>query len=195
MKNPSICRRVDLRAGRRDLAASRTAAGAQSHQRRTCGSQATCRCALPDIDDLLQRAYWRWSRDWTHGARRVRLTGSRPACLIVSDTACEGHNDGALVGDVGRATLCYMRTVTHREMRNNSAEILRAVAAGEVVQVTNHGRVAAVISPPNQPALARLVADGQARPARQLINQLSTIKRRASVLTSAELLDDVRRRW
>lgn len=80
-------------------------------------------------------------------------------------------------------------------MRNNSAEILRAVAAGEVVQVTNHGRVAAVISPPNQRALARLVADGQARPARQPISQLSAINRRASVLTSAELIDDVRGRW
>lgn len=42
-------------------------------------------------------------------------------------------------------------------MRNNSAEILRAVATGETVQVTNHGRVAAVISPPNAPTLARLV--------------------------------------
>lgn len=30
-----------------------------------------------------------------------------------------------------RATLRYMRTVTHRQMRNNSGESLRAVAAGE----------------------------------------------------------------
>ncbi|MBA2767828.1 MAG: type II toxin-antitoxin system prevent-host-death family antitoxin [Sporichthyaceae bacterium] len=85
-----------------------------------------------------------------------------------------------------------MRIVTHREMRNHSAEILRAVAAGEIVQVTNHGRVAAVISPPNAPTLARLVADGQARPARRPVTQLATIKRSASAMTSAELLDDVR---
>lgn len=48
----------------------------------------------------------------------------------------------------GTATQCYTKTVTHREMLNNSGEILRAVSAGETVQVTNHGQVAAVISPP-----------------------------------------------
>lgn len=88
-----------------------------------------------------------------------------------------------------------MRTVTHREMRNNSAEILRAVAAGEIVQVTNHGRVAAVISPPNQPTLVRLVADAQARPARRPVSQLTTIQRVTGSTASAELLDDVRGRW
>ena len=49
-----------------------------------------------------------------------------------------------------------MRTVTHREMRNNSGEILRAVAAGETVQVTNNGQIAAVISPPDFASLDRL---------------------------------------
>jgi prevent-host-death family protein len=88
-----------------------------------------------------------------------------------------------------------MRTVTHREMRNQSAEILRAVAAGETVQVTNHGRVAAVISPPNEPVLARLVAEGQARPARRPFGQLTTITRRTNAVTSAEVLDDVRGHW
>lgn len=88
-----------------------------------------------------------------------------------------------------------MRTVTHREMRNNSGEILRAVAAGETVQVTNHGRVAAVISPPTEPTLARLVAQGQARPARAAVKSLITIKRRTSAVTTAELLEDVRGRW
>ena len=39
------------------------------------------------------------------------------------------------------ATLCDMRTVTHREMRNQSGEILREVADGETIQVTNHGQV------------------------------------------------------
>ncbi len=91
--------------------------------------------------------------------------------------------------------MCYMRTVTHREMRNNSSEILRAVAGGESVRVTNHGRVAAVISPPNEPTLTRLVADGQARPARRPVQQLTTIKRRRSTVTSADMLDDVRGRW
>lgn len=40
-----------------------------------------------------------------------------------------------------------MDTVTHREMRNRSGEILRRVEAGESIQVTNNGRPAAVIVP------------------------------------------------
>ncbi len=93
-----------------------------------------------------------------------------------------------------RATVRYMRTVTHREMRNNSGDILRAVAAGETVRVTNHGRLAAVISPPHQPTLARLAADGQARLARRPVSQLAAIKRRRSPTASVDLLDDVRGR-
>jgi prevent-host-death family protein len=88
-----------------------------------------------------------------------------------------------------------MRSITHREMRNNSAEILRAVAAGETVHVTNRGRVAAVISPPNQPTLARLVADGQARAARQPVARLTSLPRRKSPISTADLVADVRRRW
>lgn len=88
-----------------------------------------------------------------------------------------------------------MRTVTHREMRNSSGEILRAVAAGETVQVTNHGQVAAVISPPPGGSLDWLIAQGQARPARRSVADLSTIRRRTATLTSAQLVDDARGRW
>lgn len=88
-----------------------------------------------------------------------------------------------------------MRTVTHREMRNSSGEILRAVAAGETVQVTNNGQVAAVISPPAGGSLDRLIAQGQARPARRGVGELSTIRRRTTTLTSSELVKDVRGRW
>lgn len=88
-----------------------------------------------------------------------------------------------------------MRTVTHREMRNSSGEILRAVAAGETVQVTNSGQVAAVISPPPSGSLDWLVAQGQARPARRGVADLSTIRRRTAKWTSAELVEDARGRW
>jgi antitoxin (DNA-binding transcriptional repressor) of toxin-antitoxin stability system len=54
--------------------------------------------------------------------------------------------------------------VTHREMRNSSGEILRAVAAGETFQVTNKGQVAALISPPTSDALARLEGQGTSAP-------------------------------
>ncbi len=80
-------------------------------------------------------------------------------------------------------------------MRNSSGEILRAVAAGETVQVTNNGQVAAVISPPSGGALDRLVAQGQARQARRGVADLSTIRRQRADRTSAELVEDVRGRW
>ena len=88
-----------------------------------------------------------------------------------------------------------MRTVTHREMRNSSGEILRAVAAGETVQVTNNGQVAAVISPPAGGSLDLLAAQGQARLARRAVADLGTIRRRKAKRTSAELVEDARGRW
>lgn len=88
-----------------------------------------------------------------------------------------------------------MRTVTHREMRNSSGEILRAVAAGETVQVTNNGQVAAMISPPVGDPLDRLRAQGQARPARRPLADLSTVRRRKAKRTSAELVAEARGRW
>ena len=41
-----------------------------------------------------------------------------------------------------------METISHRELRNNSAQVLRAVAGGATYAVTNHGTVVAQLSPP-----------------------------------------------
>lgn len=41
-----------------------------------------------------------------------------------------------------------MERIAHRDLRNRSAEILRAVADGESFEITNHGEVVAVLSPP-----------------------------------------------
>ena len=46
-----------------------------------------------------------------------------------------------------------MERIAHRELRNRSSEILRAVAAGETFEITNHGEVVAVLSPPDDPPL------------------------------------------
>jgi antitoxin (DNA-binding transcriptional repressor) of toxin-antitoxin stability system len=80
-------------------------------------------------------------------------------------------------------------------MRNNSGEILRAVAAGETVSVTNNGRIAALISPPGGDTLARLAAQGQVRMARRPSADLSTIHRRAGERTTAEIIADTRGVW
>ena len=41
-----------------------------------------------------------------------------------------------------------MERIPHRDLRNRSSEILRAVEAGESFEITNHGHVVAVLSPP-----------------------------------------------
>jgi len=43
--------------------------------------------------------------------------------------------------------VCYMKTISHRELRNSSSAILREVASGETVAVTNHGEVVATLHP------------------------------------------------
>ncbi len=88
-----------------------------------------------------------------------------------------------------------MRTVTHREMRNQSGEILRHVADGETIQVTNHGQVAAVIVPPGTDAFAGLVSRGQVRVARNPPSSLRSIPRRKSTTDSQAIVADVRGRW
>lgn len=88
-----------------------------------------------------------------------------------------------------------MRTITHREMRNSSGEILRAVAAGESVLVTNNGQLAAVISPPPDDSLGGLAARGQLRAARRQVSDLSLIARRTVARTSSELVADARGVW
>jgi prevent-host-death family protein len=88
-----------------------------------------------------------------------------------------------------------MRTVTHREMRNQSGEILRHVAGGETIQVTNNGRVAALIVPPGADTLADLVSRGQVRVAPQPASSLRSIVRRKSAADSQAIVADVRGRW
>ena len=39
--------------------------------------------------------------------------------------------------------------LAHRDLRNRSSEILREVEAGATYEITNHGKVVAILSPPN----------------------------------------------
>ena len=54
-----------------------------------------------------------------------------------------------------------METISQREMRNNSGEVLRRVAEGESFLVTNGGVPAAVIGPPPLSQRAALVTSGR----------------------------------
>src|SRR5215472_4646288 len=86
-----------------------------------------------------------------------------------------------------------VRTISHRELRNNSSEILRAVGAGETIEVTNHGEVAAVLVPPHLTPYERLLAAGKVRePRKDRPVNLHNIRRVSSPVSSTEIIADVR---
>lgn len=88
-----------------------------------------------------------------------------------------------------------MKSVTHREMRNQSAEVLRRVESGESVIVTNHGRAAAIISPVGRAPLEELAERGQVRPAVKGLESLRSIPRSRAQLTSRQIITDSRGPW
>jgi prevent-host-death family protein len=63
--------------------------------------------------------------------------------------------------------MCYMTTVGIRELRQNASAVLRKVASGETVEVTDHGHPVARIVPLHaERNLDQLVAEGRATEAR-----------------------------
>lgn len=84
-----------------------------------------------------------------------------------------------------------MRTIPHRELRNNSSKILAAVKAGETIRVTNDGEVAAIMVPPSMSRYDQMVAAGEITPATS-DEPLAGIRRVKSDRTSAELIDEQR---
>lgn len=79
------------------------------------------------------------------------------------------------------------RTIPHRELRNNSSEILRQVQAGETIEVTNHGEVVAVLIPPQHRPLRQLRVRKATRTGK--FDEIPTVRRDESV---QEALDDLR---
>lgn len=48
------------------------------------------------------------------------------------------------------------KTIPHRELRNESSRVLREVEAGATFEITNHGAVVAILTPPSErPARSR----------------------------------------
>ncbi len=85
--------------------------------------------------------------------------------------------------------MCYasdmVRTVAHRELRNNSAEILRRVAAGEEFEVTNRGEVIAVLLPASAERRSHVVRHATAA-------GFSALPRVSADEHVQEILDDLR---
>ena len=82
-----------------------------------------------------------------------------------------------------------MSTIPHRELRNNSTEILRRVEAGETFSITNHGRTVARLVPYTASPLDALRESGRiSRVTRVDLIALPA----ARGLDSREILDDLR---
>lgn len=88
-----------------------------------------------------------------------------------------------------------MNEITHRQLRNDSGDVLRRVAAGESILVTNHGQVAALIGPPPAGMLAELAARGQLRRATAAPSTLRSLGRTSATTRSSAIIDDIRGRW
>jgi prevent-host-death family protein len=66
-----------------------------------------------------------------------------------------------------------MTTVGVRELRQRASELLRRVAAGETIQITDHGHPVAVLAPlPEAGALERLRAAGELESASASVDDL-----------------------
>lgn len=85
-----------------------------------------------------------------------------------------------------------METISHRELRNNSAEVLRRVGSGETLLVTNNGRPAALISPPPSDRYGAMMAAGLLRPAAEPLDVSSLPEPAESDVDTAELLRQLR---
>lgn len=87
-----------------------------------------------------------------------------------------------------------MTLITHREMRNNSAEVLRRVQSGESFTVTNNGEPVAQIGPVEYSTLDDLAAKGRLRRAVHDAEALRTITRVSldGDTSSADVIADLR---
>jgi prevent-host-death family protein len=66
-----------------------------------------------------------------------------------------------------------MASVGIRELRQRASELLRRVAAGETIEVTDRGRPVAVLAPlPDGGPLERLRASGELTPAADTFDEL-----------------------
>ncbi|WP_034515078.1 type II toxin-antitoxin system Phd/YefM family antitoxin [Actinomyces slackii] len=82
-----------------------------------------------------------------------------------------------------------MQSLAHRRLRNESAEVLRRVQAGQSFRITNHGQAVALLIPVPDEPLEQLRAAGATIPATGCD---FTALERVDSLTSREVLDDLR---
>lgn len=89
--------------------------------------------------------------------------------------------------------MCYMEKVGIRELRQNATAVLRRVAAGEVVEVTDRGRAVARIVPMHEASrLEQLVAEGRASGATGDLLDVKPIPRISRKPVLSKILADMR---
>ena len=84
-----------------------------------------------------------------------------------------------------------MDTISHRDLRNNSGQVLERVRRGESIGITNHGELAAILVPPNLAPIDLLAAAGRVRRASSDA-ALGLDKPLTTAVTTAEVLADLR---
>jgi prevent-host-death family protein len=79
-----------------------------------------------------------------------------------------------------------MKTISHRDLRNNSAQVLREVEKGESFVVTNRGEVVAALVPAGAGRDLQCVRPAKVRPS------FSSMRRRVIGEPSAVALEELR---
>ena len=91
------------------------------------------------------------------------------------------------------ATMCYMHRVGIRDLRQNASAVLRRVAAGEVVEVTDRGRAVARIVPiRGAGGLEQLQAEGRASGAKGDLLDVKAMPRAVGRPVLSKILADMR---
>ena len=86
-----------------------------------------------------------------------------------------------------------MSEVGIRALKQNASAVVAQAASGETVTVTDRGRPVAQITAIPSSQLRRLVASGQARPARHGINDLSAPERGPDLTAELTAMRDAER--
>jgi prevent-host-death family protein len=69
-----------------------------------------------------------------------------------------------------------MERIGVRELRQHASRWLARVAAGETIEITDRGRLVAILSPPREvSAYDRLLAAGRLVPARRSLSSVATL--------------------
>lgn len=87
-----------------------------------------------------------------------------------------------------------MTTVGVRELRQQASVLLERVAAGEVVEITNHGRPVARLVPvrPGGRTREQLVAEGDLVPGTGSVLDITPVRRPRGVPPTERLLSELR---